>query len=704
MKWLREHSKQIMVVVVLLAMFSFVGAEGLMMVLQPNPAKEVVMTAFGREYTQMARFEAQTDADTLMYLNLPWQYNPDLRITHFLLLSEEARQAGIEVSEEETAQWLAKIEEQLAKNNVSLEDLRQRHRLSRPLIRRALERMLLVNKNFSRLYDAAVPSEPQLRHFVKATEEKVHVKFTWLDAEKYIDAKEAISDDEAQAQFERYRDRLAAESDDGFGYKYPRRVKLQYVVISPAALEPQMTISDEEIREYWRAGDNRNKYMKTIMVDDVPPGSPADTQPFEAKKVPEQRVMELSEAIPAVRRDLAAARARKVARQVADRLADDLSRPWTQLGEPAPEGFRTIPEECRDPAYLDRIAKDVASKFNVTIEYGETPLVSAQDLGEHAAIKGATTPGDQGTPVALSDFAFRVPGFYDPAGKSDAGLRLQLFETPNPPMTVNQPGAYTFQDGRFVQTPGALEKLVIFRVVETAESGIPSTLAEVRDKVDRDLRLLHALDRMEPQAREIYAVARHLGLDKATPLFSDLRDRGVEPTPFTAPPFARSAVEFEPEKRDALIAAGKLPLRPASVSRVGEDAAFIDACFAMVDPAWVNPDVGDVAGDRLLNATTQPAVQPEPKVRTLRSTKQKKWYVVELVNSTPVDIEQYENTLRAKAFRTLAERRRVALSEEWFKPANIEARCRFKALDEAPPPDSAEGLKTAGAGKTGPVG
>lgn len=52
MKWLRAHTKQIMVVVVLLAMLSFVGGSALVEILAPDPAKSVFGKAFGHDITQ----------------------------------------------------------------------------------------------------------------------------------------------------------------------------------------------------------------------------------------------------------------------------------------------------------------------------------------------------------------------------------------------------------------------------------------------------------------------------------------------------------------------------------------------------------------------------------------------------------------------------------------------------------------------------
>src|SRR5437868_1547214 len=107
MKWLRLYSKQIMVVVVLLAMFSFVGGSALVSFLQPNAEKEVYARAFGHDLNGKARNEAQTATNVLERLFVDWRYGQagatgeKFTLDHWLLLAEEAQRAGIVVADKE---------------------------------------------------------------------------------------------------------------------------------------------------------------------------------------------------------------------------------------------------------------------------------------------------------------------------------------------------------------------------------------------------------------------------------------------------------------------------------------------------------------------------------------------------------------------------------------------------------------------------
>src|SRR5262245_45535831 len=122
MKWLRAHSKQIMVVTVLLAMFSFVGGSALVQILSPSQDKDPVLRAFGKVYTLRDLRQSQFDTDVLNKLSIRWQYDqPDYKMSYdqWHCLAEEAERAGLAVSDDEVEQEIQSLQQQWSQRGVS---------------------------------------------------------------------------------------------------------------------------------------------------------------------------------------------------------------------------------------------------------------------------------------------------------------------------------------------------------------------------------------------------------------------------------------------------------------------------------------------------------------------------------------------------------------------------------------------------------
>ncbi|HKQ49623.1 MAG TPA: SurA N-terminal domain-containing protein [Phycisphaerae bacterium] len=687
MKWFRAHTKQIMVVVVLLAMFSFVGGSALVTFLQPDPAKAAFGEAFGTEFTQGEIGEAQRDVsamETVFGFGTPeeyrrqygtiWQFGrKDLSFIHWYLLAKEAERAGIEVSDQE-------IDEQFQNFPPDfMEQLRTRFRIIPAELRRALRRQLSIEKNGRRVMSAAVPSEAQIRHYVKETEEKTKVRFVALDAEKFIDEKEPVTAEEVAAQFEKYKDLDPAKSEDGYGYRYPPRVKLQYIVAQIPLIAPGVEISQEAIRSTWKA--NKAKYKKVIYVD-PPTSAPATSapttgptsQPAKPQPVPQTVEKNFSEAQSDVERELRQKAAQQAADQALRKIQTYLQRPWLDEKTDPKTGFKPIPESAKDPAAMKAAYERFSAEFKIPLEYGETPLVTRDELAKMKIISGAILEGAKGAGESLriEEYAFHVPPLFVPSEASETTPSLQLFQVPDLPLSVS---SYQFAGGAFEST---IQKFVLFRVVEARESAAPVSLDEVRADVERDVRLMKAFRRAEPIARELFVAGRRLGLEPAFGLFTDLREKyGASVS--TPPPFARLTKQTDPRLRDKILS-DEPTLDPPSVPGVGVSREFVQACFEMASDDWSPPPIETPKSERMDAATTRPAVLPTPKVRMVGLPAQKKWLVVELIATEPVDEGQYQTKHRQTAYYGLMSERNLVLRNEWYKPEHIEKRCGFKRI------------------------
>lgn len=682
MKWLRTHTKQIMAFLVLVAMFSFVGGSALVKALSPDPSKEPYGTAFGKEFNYQAIREAQRDVHVLETISMRspaakaqygelWQCGrKDLMVQHWYLLELEAERAGIQVSDKE-------IDDQMESLPANfLEHLRTGpDRITPGDIRHALGRHLAIEKNSRRITNAAVPSEIQIRHFVRDTEDKVKARLVALDAEKFIDEKEPVSEAELQAQYDKYKDAEPSKDESGFGYKFPQRVKLQYVVARIPQIAAGVEISQEAIRSTWKA--NKAKYKKVIYVE-PPTSAPAPatsgpaSQPEKPKPVPKTVEKSFSEAQADVERDLRQKAAQQSADQAMRKIQGQLQKPW--LGEKSDtSGYKPIPSAAKAPQAMKEVCERIAAEFKIPIEYGETPLVSREELAKLPKIGGTALAGGAaaggGENLRIEDYAFRNPQFYKHAAGTETLPSLQLFQVPEAPLS----DAMQFQS---ITMPA--NKLVLFRVIEARESEAPASLDEVRAAVEHDVRLLKAFSRIEPTAKELLAVSERLGVEKAMDLFPDLKEKR-DATVITPPPFARMTNQFAARMRQKA-SIGEPMLVPSNVPGVGTSKEFIDACFDMTAPGWKAPAMELPKTDRMRSATTRPAMEPAPKVQLISLPKVHKWVVVELTGTEQVDEGKYESQYRQMAYYSLMTERGLALRDHWFNPEEVEKRCGFHRL------------------------
>ncbi len=679
MKWFRAHTKQIMAFLVLVAMFSFVGGSALVNFLQPDPSKEPYGVAFGRKFNQGEIYQAQRDVSTLEMVfgrQQPalkakygeiWQCGyKDLTVAHWYLLTVEADRAGIEVSDKELDDQMENLPANL------LEALRvSRDQITPDEIRHALRRQLAIEKNSRRITSAAAPSETQVRHFVRDTEDKAKVRFVALDAEKFIDEKAPVSQEELQAQFEKYKDVDSSKSDDGFGYRHPRRVKMQYVVAQIPLIAPGVEVSMDAVKSTWKA--NKAGYKKVIYVEPpttAPSTSGPTSQPDKPQPVPKTVEKSFSEAQADVERNLRQKAAVQAADQAMRKIQSQLQRPWLDEKTDA-SGYKPIPSAAKEPGLMKSVCERMAIEFKIPLDYGETPLVSKDELSKLSKIGGTSLTGG-GNNLPIEEYAFRVPPFFAHTVGTDTMPSLQWFQVPDMPLTLS---TNELMGGNMASV---VQKLVLFRVVEAREAEAPAALDEVRAAVERDVRLSKAFAGIEPTAKELHAASLRLGVEKALELFADLREkRGAFVT--TPPAFARFAHNRSARLLEKM-SADEPTLVPTSVPGVGASKEFMDACFEMTASDWKPPALELPKSERMAAATTRPAVEPAPKVKLVSLPKRHKWCVVELAGTEPVDEGKFDTQFRQMAYYSLMSERGMALRDEWFRPKDVEKRCGFQRL------------------------
>jgi hypothetical protein len=535
------------------------------------------------------------------------------------------------------------------------------------MIRNALTKFIAISKNAGFVSASAVPSESQVRRYVADTESKIRVRYVSIPANPFVDEAAPIGEDELQRHFEEYRDVDSETSESGFGYRYSRRAKVQYVVADFNAIAPRMDVSLDAVKAYWKS--NKADYTKVVYLQ--PPVTGESTTQPAPPPTPKLEQKTFSEAKADVERELRDRQAQRVARKAMGDVLDALNKPWFEVEVDPETGYKPIPPGADAPEAMKGVCDRMAAEYGIPLTYGETDFLDDKALRTQQDIRAARVVGS--SQLGLGDYALRVPGFHDPMKDDNTQSCLQLFQPPDAILEAggarNVAGQFQFQ----------IDRLVIFRVIATAQAAPPQSLAEVRDQVEQDVRMQRAFDASEPVAMECLATARHLGVDKAQPYFEDLRKDGKISTMIAPPSFARRVPLSGAAAMEA-IDEGRTPLGPPSVSGIGAVEPFVNACFEMAEPGWMPPSLELPTTLRVAKATTQPAVLPSPLVRLVPLRTLKRWIIVELVEEEPVDRDRFETDLRLAAYRRLLSQRAGMMQSRWFDPENIEARCGFEKL------------------------
>jgi len=671
MKLLREYNRQILAVVVVFILIAWLLGDSLRAILTPDPSKAKIGTAFGQTITN-ADLAASVGATTILEaLNIPWRIptqtlltrEDSLRPEHWYMLLAEARRSGLEVSPAE----LDEVMKQRIPTQM-LDVIRQRYTVSLDQIREAVRELLLIEGYASEAVDVCQPSDHEVRHFVRDTQDKIKCRMVAFKASEFIDPNEPIDASEAAAHFATHKDLSASESPDGYGYKWPRRVRVEYIGARVEDAIPTITLNPDEVRRYFRKHKDTSEFEKIELKDvaETQPTSGPLTQPAIPRKELIRRPMTFEEARPKIEELLKRKAAVSRIREVMQSASTELGRPW--IGLPmGPDGYKTAPEDVKTATWMSDLKDRLSKQYGMPLLFKRTELITENEAGKETGIGKAYTVGEGNDRLTFGEYAFRVPGFFDAKKAGDTALRLALYQATDLPIYAEEGGEPSDQ--------------YVFRVVEIREPSTPATLEEARGAVDRDLRELHGYRRAEARAKEFFASARNGGLDEAYRLSSDLQDAKYEGK------FFPRETQFFPRRESIMMSgdrekflnaalAGGSTLEAPMIAEVGvRSTELVDGCFDMASPLWTPPQIEAPPTTR--PTASAPADGKPAKVNYIALPKDRMVVVASLLDSQIVRSDKYAERDYQSGRQTLMVLRRLVLRTAWYKPNEIERRCEF---------------------------
>jgi hypothetical protein len=206
MKVLRKYNKQLLAVVTAFILVSWLIGDPLMDMLAPSPARIKVGTAFGETIRVRDMNPSRNTTIILDALGIPnvnWR-NPGgmrraevepLKSEHWYLLEREAREAGVVVTESDVDQWF--VIRQLPP--AWIDQVRKNHQVSIDQIRAAVAEYIRVQRYEEMSTAVTHPSERQIRHYARDTQDKIRVALARFRAQDFVDAEEPLEEAELAA-------------------------------------------------------------------------------------------------------------------------------------------------------------------------------------------------------------------------------------------------------------------------------------------------------------------------------------------------------------------------------------------------------------------------------------------------------------------------------------------------------------------------
>jgi len=458
--------------------------------------------------------------------------------TYWLMLTNEAQQAGVKLTNEHAGNQLARIIPQLARTipqfvgatySRLIGAIVKQRGVSEEEILTTFGKFLAILEYAKFICSSEDVTAQQIMHTVSLEQETIDVELVKFDSAVFTETQPEPTPEKIAEHFNTYSKYFAGavteENPYGFGYKLPDRVGLEYIVVKLDDVSKIVTVpTPEQTEEYYQK--NTNQFVAQVPSDPNDPNSPLIEQARSYAEV-------------------AGIISKQLLQDKINSKAGEILRYAKTLTEPASQD--TVPQtddssaEQIDQAVVDykTAAEQAAEKYNVEVYSGQTGLLSAVDMQADEYLGLLYLSGSGYSPVGLLQMVFAI----DELGVSELGP----FDPPKPKMGENI--------GPLDDVVGQI--MAVVRVVRVEKAAEPESLSQTyrldsvilehgpesskediysaREKVIEDLKKLAGMDIAKRKAEQFIKQAEKDGWEKAVAEFNELygyedkQEKGHEP-------------------------------------------------------------------------------------------------------------------------------------------------------------------------------
>jgi len=446
---------------------------------------------------------------------------------YWLLLQNEAENAGIRISNEQAGELLGRIIPQLFQGQTYkqlISAIITQQRIPEQQILTALSKLLAVLQ-----YSAIVCSNEdltarQITQMATNEEERINVEFVKFDSAVFAEQQQAPGEDKIAEQFNKYKaiapDTISDENPCGFGYKLPDRVRLEYIAVK---LEEVKTIvkrpTQDEMGNYY----SRNKLQ--LYTEQVP----SDPNDPNSLTVPKTKSFA----------EVASSISQQLIKDKINSTATNILQEARTLTEAGLENLKTESDEITTEQLKEKAgdyktaAAQLSEKYKIKVYTGQTGLLSPLDIQSDEQMGTLYLQGYGQNPVILNRVVFAV--------KELAASELGPFDVSTPSMYENIGPVRDMMSMYGTEASGIM---AIVRVIEAHKAGAPESIDvtystqrlrldpneadtdkdkySVKEKVAEDLKKLASLQTTKSRADEFVALAEKEGWPNAVNKFEEL--------------------------------------------------------------------------------------------------------------------------------------------------------------------------------------
>jgi hypothetical protein len=399
------------------------------------------------------------------------QYEIDRDRATFLLLQKEAAQMGLKVNSDlvdSIAQQLPQADDDEHEGEYKA----------------AFAGLLLVQEELQIVRNAVKVSQPQVQYAMATTQQQISLKVVEFNATDYLPE---VASPTAQAianQYDKFNSNLPAQYDPindplGFGYKYPDRIRFDYVAVNHDDVKKSIVASKPDVE--WKAQalryirDNPDQFPSTAPT--TGPTTQASASAIPGRPTNDQ----IQQAYDTVIDQAVDAQVKEITTRISGMMSTDYVA-WKSAmtaGTADPNSTLGVPYDGDE--YLRRLAASIQEQYGLlpTIAFIHNNWKSEQDLASEPGIGLSHVESEP--QLSFPQYAIHYAAAFVPDAQKASGNTLAL-QQPSQPLNDDLGSDY------------------IFRITETSPSAA-APQDEVEAQAKDDLRIASAFNLAEAEAQ-----------------------------------------------------------------------------------------------------------------------------------------------------------------------------------------------------------
>jgi len=450
---------------------------------------------------------------------------------YWMLLKNEAKLAGIMVSNEQAGELLGRVLPQTyngRKYSQIIQDIMNQYGLPEQRLLEIFSELLATMQYAQMICSNEDITSSQITQAVAIERESISADLVEFESSVFSSTIEDPTPGAEQAHFDKYKKFVAGEVSDenpcGFGYRLPDRVQLEYIAVRLDDVAPLISAPTNQEKEDYYNRNRLQSFTEQVQTDPNDPNSPMKEQTKSYVEV----IDDISKQLLKNKINVEANRILQEAKTITDPALDDIGT------EPAKFTTEKLKEMAGD---YETTAEQLSKKHNLKIYAGKTGQLRPEDIQKNEYLARLYLEGYGKNPISLSQIVFAV----DDLTASELG-----------PFDVVRPGMYQnigpLKDllgspwAGLMDTSGQI--MAIVRIIKTAKAAEPQSIDQtfstksltfetdrkddaedvysVREKVTEDLKKLAAMETAKNKAEEFISLAAKDGWDSTIDKFNEL--------------------------------------------------------------------------------------------------------------------------------------------------------------------------------------